>query len=111
MEGADYAIIVLKKTVTRNKSIQIAKLPPRNAKCHPFGHQMVVSGWGYDGYDKTRPTNKLWAVLQTCMPLNRCPNIRSRGRRYSVCAGDYENKKNSACVGDSGGRLVNSMAI
>ena len=101
---ADYAILVLQKPVTTNKYIKMAKLPTKDAKCPP-GHTMVVSGWGDDWYPPGRPTNKLWAVLQTCLPMDKCPKLKQKKltEKYFVCAGDPIDDDNSACRGDSGG--------
>ena len=100
-ENADYAILVLETPVKTNDRIKIAKLPRKGAKCPP-GEYMVVSGWGKD-LTSDRPTNKLWSVLQTCLPMDRCPAIKPD--KYTLCAGSLKNKTNTICGGDSGGNL------
>ena len=99
--NADYAILVLETPVKTNDRIKIAKLPQKGAKCPP-GEYMVVSGWGVD-LTSGRPRNKLWSVLQTCLPMDRCPAIKPD--KYTLCAGSLKNKTNTICSGDSGGNL------
>ena len=105
---ADFAILVLNETVTTNENIKMAKLPPKNAKC-PLGLKMVVSGWGND-WSSNRPTNKLWAVLQACLPMDRCPKLRSQ-EKYTICGGDPKEDDNSACHGGSGGNNFRNSVI
>ena len=87
----------------------MAKLPPKNAKC-PIGLKMVVSGWG-DDWSSPRPTNKLWSVLQACLPMDRCPMLGDRQEKYSICGGDPKEDDNSACHGDSGGNHFRNKGI
>jgi secreted trypsin-like serine protease len=99
--NADYAILVLAWPVKTNDRIKIAKLPEKGAKCPP-GNNMVVSGWGAD--TKHELTDKLWSVLQTCLPDEYCPNVEHD--RYTLCAGSLKNNANTICGGDSGGPLT-----
>ena len=73
---------------------------------------MVLSGWG-DDWSQDRPTNKLWAVLQTCLPMSKCPKLKQRRltEKYFVCAGDPIDDDNSACEGDSGGSFLKNTVI
>ena len=107
--NADYAILVLEKHITTNNIIKIAKLPQRDAKCPP-GNNLVVSGWGAD-YTSDRPTNKLWAVLQTCLPIDRCPSLGDERDKYTFCAGNLKNETNTICFGDSGGNTFDCIII
>ena len=111
MTSYDIAVIVLEKEVVPNNKIQIASLPEENAAC-PTGKNMMISGWGDD---PTRPDwilsqakPNLYAVMQECLSPSKCPVLNYTSHQPNknlICVGDAEDPSNSACVGDSGGKV------
>ena len=109
----DIAILVLEEEIVPNEYVKIVNLPEADAAC-PKGKKLIVSGWGYDGHQNNLTTetdvkhNRLWAVHQECLPLERCaPSEETKGQL--LCVGDLEQPRNSACVGDSGGNKIGDM--
>ena len=102
--GFDYAIIVLRWEVTLSQSVQIANLPGPDASC-PTGKVMIACGWGRDIYNRFRKLNKLYAVKQQCLDISECPDYVGE-QKYTLCVGDLEDPRNSACGGDSGGNKI-----
>ena len=84
-----------------NEYAAIANLPRADATC-PTGKRLVASGWGYDMHDPTRNIDRLSAVLQQCLPQEKC-KISEEMKPYYLCVGDLEQPRNSVCYGDSGG--------
>ena len=107
----DIALIVLKTKVVLGPKIQIAQLPKADSAC-PKGKNLVASGWGRDYTRHLRPRNNLWAVMQECFNASSCPELDNPDNQLGyepktnlLCAGDSENKLNSQCFYDSGGKL------
>ena len=107
----DIALIVLKTKVVLGPKIQIAHLPKADSAC-PKGQNLVASGWGRDFTRHFRPRNRLWAVMQECFNASSCPELDNTDNQMGyepktnlLCAGDSENKLNSQCFYDSGGKL------
>ena len=111
----DIAILVLEEEIVPNEYVQIVNLPEADAAC-PKGKKLIVSGWGYDGHTMNITTetavkhNRLWAVYQECLPLDRCTTSEET-KGQLLCVGDSEQPRNSACVGDSGGNNIGVMVL
>ena len=103
-KSPDFAILVLKEKVVPNKYVKIADLPRSDATC-PKGKRLIVSGWGLDMHHPTRNINRLSAVLQECLPQEKC-EISEKMKPFYLCVGDSKQPRNSACNGDSGGNFL-----
>ena len=110
----DIALIVFNTKVVLGPKIQIAQLPIADSVC-PKGKNLIASGWGRDFTRQLRPRNNLWAVMQECFNASSCPELYNTDipdqylDQYKpitnlLCAGDSENKLNSQCFYDSGGK-------
>ena len=95
--------MVLKEKAIFSSSIQITNLPERDAGC-PSGKSLVSSGWGFDRTRPYRSHRYLWAVKQQCLSNDKCPD-HARFEGAMICVGDDEDSRNSACNGDSGGKV------
>ena len=111
----DIAILVLEKEIVPNEYAQIVNLPEADAAC-PKGKKLIVSGWGFDGHTMNITTetavrhNRLWAVYQECLPLDRCTTSKET-KGQLLCVGDSEQPRNSACMGDSGGNNIVDIVL
>ena len=111
----DIAILVLEEEIVPNEYVDIVNLPEADAAC-PKGKKLIVSGWGFDGHTMNITTetavkhNRLWAVYQECLPLDRCTTSEET-KGQLLCVGDSEQPRNSACVGDSGGNNIGVMVL
>ena len=101
----------MKEEVITSTRIKIAHLPTANAPC-PTGRRLVISGWGRDKMRPFRSREKLWAVSQECLDKSNCPRLNPDPappgvipKTNMLCVGDSENSVNSACRGDSGGKV------
>ena len=110
----DIALIALKTKIVLGPKVQIVQLPKADSAC-PKGKSLVASGWGRDFTRHFRPRNNLWAVMQECFNASSCPELYNTDlpNQYLdeykpitnlLCAGDSENKLNSQCFYDSGGK-------
>lgn len=88
--------------ITDQLYIQMVNLPAPDATC-PKGKELVASGWGADAYNRSRKTERLWAVFQECLPNEKC-RLFHDDVNY-VCGGDSTRSDNSICFGDSGGDI------
>ena len=111
------AILVLKHEIpekinsrTGENFVQIVNLPNPDDTC-PKGKNLVVSGWGADAFNTTRKTERLWALFQECLILDKCacstigevPCNDADMRTNYLCVGDSTERDNNVCHGDSGG--------
>lgn len=95
----DYGVVILKKSLKFNKSVQRAILAKSPL---PEGTMLALSGWG-GGH----------ALHQTTVPIydqSECVNNYAQipikiDLKVQVCAG-FPNANTSTCFGDSGGPLV-----
>ena len=101
---------MLKDEAVLNDYVKIVNLPKANAGC-PRGKQLIVSGWGKDRYTPKRKTERLWAVLQECLPHDKCKMIPEKLKNFFLCVGDATQTTNSACRGDSGGNIFYNLRI
>ena len=104
---ADFAIVVLNRTVEFDEKISAIQLPNENLSC-PQGEKMVVSGWGLTWPEKfatetSMLSRYLMEVNQKCLDAeNHCAYMRDY-KDDIICAGNLKSSNNSACMGDSGG--------
>ena len=107
----DIAVIVLKDSLVLGPNIQLANLPEKDEPC-PSGRNMVLSGWGDDRMRPYRLQSNLWAGVQECLNFSSCPRVIDMHPETNfLCIGDSENSLNSACYGDSGGKLIPSSKL
>ena len=107
----DIAVIVLKDKLILGPNIQLANLPKLDEPC-PSGRNLVLSGWGEDITRPYRSQSNLWAVVQECLNIYSCPRVITMYPETNfLCIGDSENSLNSACYGDSGGKLILSSNL
>ena len=91
------------------ENVQIANLPAPEASCRGLGKNLIVSGWGdsiiWDAPNKVRFRGNrfLWAVKQECLDVTECDNYTG-DKEDVLCIGDLSESRNSAYVGDSGGK-------
>ena len=106
--GFDARLITLEKDVILNKKVQIAQLPNENEKCAEYGKNMVISGWGLTWPKRINATNSRLPTVpmylkQQCLNISFCPLLIESFNE--ICVGDLVDPRNSACQGDSGGKI------
>ena len=101
----------MEKDVILNENVQIAQLPEENEECAEYGQNMVISGWGLTwGKGQNSAINRAPDVPmyleQQCLNFSRCP-VRTHplSEKVMICVGDLDEAHNSACSGDSGGKI------
>ena len=101
----DLAILVLRNAPNlSSKQVKIVNLPKSDSTC-PKHKIMVTSGWGTDTLGGTAKRQRLWTVLQECLPMDMCGKVTTT-KRIHLCVGDTIEGDNSAYPGDSGGNAV-----
>ena len=110
--GYDAKVITLGTNVLLNEKVQIAQLPNENEECAEYGKHMVISGWGKTwskGENNTvvRSPDVPMYLEQQCLNVSRCPVLADSPYYpiHEICVGDLEDARNSACYGDSGGKI------
>ena len=106
--GVDARVITLEKEVILNEKVQIAQLPNENEKCAEYGKNMVISGWGLTWAKRINETNSRLPTVpmylkQQCLNISFCPLLIESFNE--ICVGDLVDPRNSACQGDSGGKI------
>jgi secreted trypsin-like serine protease len=109
--GYDVGVLKLSRAVKGIKPIKLATAKQNNLETP--GRKLTVAGWGLTGFKSTRPTNRL---RQAQVPV---VSDRHAESSYDAVVGPpgYEpplmiaagnSSKENACVGDSGGPLLDS---
>ena len=93
--------------VQTNQNIPIVSLPSPDEQ-PPAEKVLVVCGWGDDLFNTTRETDKLWCVAQQVNMKVECIGASSLAppEECALCTTDPNDRRNSPCMGDSGGQLT-----
>ncbi|XP_063057093.1 elastase-1-like isoform X3 [Engraulis encrasicolus] len=102
--GNDIALLQLSSSVTLNRYVTLATLPPTNQVLR-HNHGCLISGWGLTS-TRGRPSNVLMYASLPVVGQSTCRSSSWWGSTVNgnmVCAGG--NGRQSGCQGDSGGPL------
>jgi trypsin len=109
--GYDAGVLKLRRPVKGIKPIKLATAKQNNLETP--GRKLTVAGWGLTGFKSTRPTNRLRQARVPVVSDRRAESsydavVEPPGYEPPLMIAAGNSSKENACVGDSGGPLLDS---
>jgi secreted trypsin-like serine protease len=109
--GYDAGVLKLRRPVKGIKPIKLATAKQNNLETP--GRKLTVAGWGLTGFKSTRPTNRLRQARVPVVSDRREESsydavVEPPGYEPPLMIAAGNSSKENACVGDSGGPLLDS---